>query len=343
MFENFRERLQMVQQDFSTSFKTLGDISKETKIKRKSRLEEGSPYLGAGLDILNRFEKSWFLLHKRTKDCAQVAESVDGDIVMLSAHWERRKAVLAHLQEQLQNLPAFITELDAVTANIAHLEGEFEELESRLLHLETLCSQCEQQTVKNHHMSQLDGYKKKKRKEVELLEAELNCEHGQRVAEMELAMQQKLRERQKVYEEAFNQDVEKYLSTGRLQGRGSAGVDMTVLDQMTLITLSDQEALDDFLNSTGEDSSSGSPLTSGPDLTSSSLESLDQVPPTSNSQSTQAAEWQQEEGASEEGEEPLVQSDEEDVQADMSLAAVQDVGTTWGSDESDSAGDKPSE
>ncbi|XP_014872037.1 dysbindin-A-like isoform X2 [Poecilia latipinna] len=118
MFENFRERLHMVQQDFSTSFKTLGDMSKETKIKRKSRLEEGFPFLGAGLDILNRFEKSWFLLHKRTKACTQIAESVDGDIVMLSAHWERRKAALTHLQEQLQSLPDFITELDAITANI---------------------------------------------------------------------------------------------------------------------------------------------------------------------------------------------------------------------------------
>uniref|UniRef100_A0A3Q2PMC9 Dysbindin-A-like n=1 Tax=Fundulus heteroclitus TaxID=8078 RepID=A0A3Q2PMC9_FUNHE len=168
MFENFREKLHMVQQDFSTSFKTLGDLSKDTKIKRKSRLEEGFPYLGAGLEILNRFEKSWFLLRKKTKDCAQVAESVDGDIVMLSAHWERRKAALTHLQEQLQSLPDFISDLDAITANIAHLEGEFEEMESRLLYLETLCCQCEQQNVKNHHMSQLEGYKKKKRKEKEV-------------------------------------------------------------------------------------------------------------------------------------------------------------------------------
>lgn len=333
----------MVQQDFSTSFKTLGEISKETKIKRKSRLEEGFPYLGAGLEILNRFERSWFLLHKRTKDCAQVAESVDGDIVMLSAHWERRKAALTHLQEQLQSLPDFINELDAITTNIAHLEGEFEEMESRLLYLETLCCQCEQQAVKNNHMIQLEGYKKKKRKEVELLEAELNAEHAQRVAEMELAMQQKLRERQKVYEEAFNQDVEKYLSTGCLEERGSAGVDEAILDQMTLVNLSDQEALDDFLNSAGEDISSGSSLTSGPDLKSSSLESLNQIPSTSNTRSTQAAEWQQEEGPSEESEEPLVQSDEEDVQADMSLVAVKDVSTTSGSDESDSAGDRPSE
>lgn len=37
---------------------------------------------------------------------------------MLSAHWERRRTVLTELQEQLQSLPAFISELDAITANI---------------------------------------------------------------------------------------------------------------------------------------------------------------------------------------------------------------------------------
>ncbi|XP_013884960.1 dysbindin-A [Austrofundulus limnaeus] len=220
MFENFRGKLHTVQQDFSSSFKTLGDISRETKLKKRSRFEESSPHFSAGLEILSRYEKSWFMLHKRTKDCAQAAESVDGDIVMLSALWEKRKAALTQLQEQLRCLPDFIRELDAITANIAHLEGDFEEMESKLVYLETLCCQCEQQTVKTHHMTELDAYKKKKRKEVELLEAELNCEHAQRLAELELAMQHKLRERQKVYEEAFHQDVEQYLSTGCLQNRG---------------------------------------------------------------------------------------------------------------------------
>lgn len=51
---------------------------------------------------------------------------------------------------------------------------------------------------------------------------ELNSEHAQKVSELEQAMQQKLRERQKVYEEAFNQDMEQYLSTGHLQHRSKS-------------------------------------------------------------------------------------------------------------------------
>ncbi|KAM9722792.1 dysbindin-A-like [Menidia menidia] len=334
MFENFREKLQLVQQDLSTGLKTLGDVSRDGKIRRRSRFEESLPHLSAGLGILSRYEESWFLLHKRTKDCARAAEAVDGDIVMLSAHWERRRAALTQLQEQLHSLPSFVSELDVITANIAHLEGDFEEMESRLVYLETLCSQCEQQSLKKQHISQLEAYKKRRRKEVESLEVELNTEHAQRMAELEQAVQQKLRERQKVYEEAFYQDMEQYLSTGCLQHRGSAGPDVALLDQMTITNISDQEALDDFLNSTGDDVSTGSSLTSGPDLESCSSESLEQAPLTTPERADQGAAWQQEE----EGEEQLVQPDEEDVQADTSLVGLQDVGPVWGSDESDESG-----
>lgn len=55
-----------------------------------------------------------------------------------------------------------------------------------------------------------------------LFVVELNSKHAQNVAELEQAMQQKLKERQKVYEEAFNQDMKQYLSTGYLQHRSKS-------------------------------------------------------------------------------------------------------------------------
>uniref|UniRef100_A0A8C9YBJ0 Dystrobrevin binding protein 1a n=1 Tax=Sander lucioperca TaxID=283035 RepID=A0A8C9YBJ0_SANLU len=289
--------------------------------------------------------ESWFVLHRRTKECAQAAETVDGDIVMLSAHWERRRAALTQLQEQLQSVPAFISELDAITANIAHLEGDFEEMESRLVYLETLCCQCEQQTSKQNHINQLEILLKMT---CLLFVVELNSEHAQKVAELEQATRQKLRERQKVYEEAFNQDMEQYLSNGYLQHRGKpTTADEGVLDQMTVSNISDLEALDDFLNSTVDDISTGSSLTSGPDLESCSSESYTSqtipAPPTLNQPSDQdAAREPEDEADSEESDEPLVQSDEEDVQPDVILVGLQEVGTVRDSDDSDPAGDLPS-
>lgn len=47
--------------------------------------------------------------------------------------------------------------------------------------------------------------------------AELDAEHAQKVLDMEHTQQLKLKERQKFFEEAFQQDMEQYLSTGYLQ------------------------------------------------------------------------------------------------------------------------------
>lgn len=333
MFENFKERFHSVQQDFSSGFKTLGDKSKESNVRKTPRFEECFPHFSAGLQILKGYEDSWYLLHRRTTDCSHAAELLDGDIVMLSALWDKRKTTLTQLEEQLQSLPALITELDTITTSIAQLEGDFEEMESRMVYLETLCCQCEQQTFKQHHVKELQSYKKNKRKELNALEVELNTEHAQKVAHMEHFMQQKLRAQQKVYEEAFNQDMEKYLSTGFLTDREPTAADACELDHITVTNPSDQEALDNFLSSSTEDITSHTSLSS--ELWSCSSESFKCLE--NQSPNRKSAVVHEEDQSGEEREEPQVEPDEEEVHLDTSLAVLQDDSPTGGSDESDTA------
>ncbi|XP_043995397.1 dystrobrevin binding protein 1b isoform X2 [Gambusia affinis] len=116
---------------------------------------------------------------------------------------------------------------------------------------------------------------------------ELDAEHSQKVPGAEQAgvptPQVKLKERQKFFEEAFQQDMEQYLSTGYLQiteRRGSMSsmeVNVDMLEQMDLMDMSDHEALDVFLHSGGEDNSAASPVT-GPDIESFTTEISLQVP-----------------------------------------------------------------
>ncbi|XP_038579912.1 dystrobrevin binding protein 1b isoform X2 [Micropterus salmoides] len=116
---------------------------------------------------------------------------------------------------------------------------------------------------------------------------ELDAEHAQRVPGAEQGgvppTQVKLKERQKFFEEAFQQDMEQYLSTGYLQiaeRRGSMSsmeVNVDMLEQMDLMDMSDHEALDVFLHSGGEDNSAASPGT-GPDVESFTTEISLQVP-----------------------------------------------------------------
>ncbi|EDL98176.1 distrobrevin binding protein 1, isoform CRA_b [Rattus norvegicus] len=159
--------------------------------------------------------------------------------------------------------------------------------------------------------------------------AELDTEHAQKILEMEHTQQLKLKERQKFFEEAFQQDMEQYLSTGHLQiaerrepmgSMSSMEVNVDVLEQMDLMDLSDQEALDVFLNSGGEDNTVISPgleMESNPSQNEMNLqipnpsESASQ-PPASPSACTDL----------DTADAPLIQADEEEVQVDTALVTL---------------------
>uniref|UniRef100_A0A9L0TG73 Dystrobrevin binding protein 1 n=1 Tax=Equus caballus TaxID=9796 RepID=A0A9L0TG73_HORSE len=387
MLETLRERLLSVQQDFTSGLKNLSDKSRETKVKSKPRTVPYLPKYSAGLELLSRYEDTWAALHKRAKECASAGELVDSEVVMLSAHWEKKRTSLIELQEQLQQLPGLIADLEAMTANLmnpfdgfargvslalfslvkylitsrligeglrwvsssclealvftsppyakAHLEASFEEVENHLLNLEDLCGQCDLERYKHMQSQHLENYKKNKRKELETFKAELDAEHTQKVLEMEHTQQLKLKERQKFFEEAFQQDMEQYLSAGYLQiaerrepmgSMSSMEVNIDLLEQMDLMDVSDQEALDVFLNSGGEDNTVLSPVL-GPELSIGQSEVTLQVPdpsefraklPTLSSASPDPATQDPSEG----GESPVVQSDEEGVEVDTALATL---------------------
>ncbi|XP_073188058.1 dysbindin isoform X5 [Lepidochelys kempii] len=294
---------------------------------------------------------------------------------MLSAHWEKKRSSLIELQEQLQQIPGFLGDLESMTANLAQLEVNFKEMENHLLLLEDLCGQCELERYKHMQTLQLENYRKTKRKELETFKvnnelhldktgsslfmqgkeisrlAELDAEHAQKVLDMEHTQQMKLKERQKFFEEAFQQDMEQYLSTGYLQiaerrepigSMSSMEVNVDMLEQMDLMDMSDQEALDVFLNSGGEDDSILSPML-GPESKTCQNEISLQVPRQSELRqklSSSSSIWTDSasQDTSEVGESPVIQSDEEEVQVDTALAAVNSErkGTSDVSDESDS-------
>ncbi|XP_075561645.1 dysbindin isoform X1 [Pelecanus crispus] len=348
MLETLRERLLSVQQDLTAGLKTLGDKSREAK-KSRQRTVQCLPEFSAGLELLSRYEDAWAALHKGAKDCAKAGELVDSEVVMLSAHWEKKRNSLVELQDQLQQIPGFLADLECLTASLAQLEANFEEMENHLLCLEDLCEQCELERYKCMQTLQLENYKKTKRKELETFKAELDAEHAQKVLDMEHTQQMKLKERQKFFEEAFQQDMEQYLSTGYLQiaerrepigSMSSMEVNVDMLEQMDLMDMSDQEALDVFLNSGGEDNNVLSPML-GPDSTTYVHEISLQVPSQSelrqklSSLSSTCTDSASQDAS--EGESPVIQSDEEEVQVDTALAAVTErKGASDVSDESDS-------
>ncbi|XP_022594778.1 dysbindin-like [Seriola dumerili] len=83
-------------------------------------------------------------------------------------------------------------------------------------------------------------------------------DNTQRVLDNDSAQHLKMRERQRFFEEVYQHDVDNYLPSAHLQidcrkppmgSISSMEVNVDVLEQMDLMDISDQEALDVFLNS----------------------------------------------------------------------------------------------
>ncbi|KAK4828444.1 hypothetical protein QYF61_026669 [Mycteria americana] len=66
----------------------------------------------------SKYEDAWAALHKGAKDCAKAGEVVDSEVVMLSAHWEKKRNSLVELQDQLQQIPGFLADLECLTASL---------------------------------------------------------------------------------------------------------------------------------------------------------------------------------------------------------------------------------
>ncbi|KAG8002550.1 Dysbindin [Nibea albiflora] len=93
---------------------------------------------------------------------------------------------------------------------------------------------------------------------VRLLSTKTDTDNSQRVLDNDSAQHLKLRERQRFFEEVYQHDVDNYLPSAHLQidcrkppmgSISSMEVNVDVLEQMDLMDISDQEALDVFLNS----------------------------------------------------------------------------------------------
>ncbi|KAI4905513.1 hypothetical protein NFI96_016527 [Prochilodus magdalenae] len=163
-----------------------------------------------------------------------------------------------------------------------------------------------------------------------LLPAE--TEHAQRVPDMDVAQQLKLRERQRFFEEVFQHDVDVYLSSAHLQidykrppmgSISSMEVNVDMLEQMELMDISDQEALDVFLGTSGEDDAIPSPLpvlacgndSEDPVREEFSLRVPDGCEIKSRMSSTSSNSTSDSQATNEDGAEtPVIQSDDEDVQ-----------------------------
>ncbi|XP_038658824.1 dysbindin isoform X1 [Scyliorhinus canicula] len=153
-------------------------------------------------------------------------------------------------------------------------------------------------------------------------------DHTSRLLDTDQTPQMKFRDRQRFFEDVFQPDADFYLTAAHLQiehqrppigSVSSMEVNVDMLEQVDLMDMSDQEALDVFLNSS-MDGCEGSTL---PDEQFYNSEITIKVPNSAEIKSRMSSTSSNSTNPTSlelDGDEtPIVQSDEEDVQVDTAL------------------------
>ncbi|XP_061758487.1 dysbindin-like isoform X2 [Nerophis ophidion] len=162
-------------------------------------------------------------------------------------------------------------------------------------------------------------------------------DNSQRMLDRDSAQHLKLRDGQLFFEEVYHQDVNNYLPSAHLQidsrkppmgSISSMEVNVDVLEQMDLMDVSDQEALDVFLNS-GSEADEGALASPQPEVEDDGENEEAEVvyrlcPPLprqnedlNGSKSRMSSTSSDSSDTS--GDTPVIQSDDEDVKADTQL------------------------
>ncbi|RZC39986.1 dysbindin [Asbolus verrucosus] len=171
--------------------------------------------MNAGSEILTHFQNEWQTLHKTNEENAKKAQEVADTIAQVARKIDRDKESLGLMTHLLSNsnLHANIVQC---TEQIEQVYDSFNEVEEGLLQLEELIDNIEFENMKKQHRYHLQQYRLRKNESLQVLEASLKEKYEKSAAEHELKKQKELQERQKVFHEAFKNDLEIFKNFGTI-------------------------------------------------------------------------------------------------------------------------------
>lgn len=251
MLENLRDKILNVQHDLSASFRNLATGEGQASKSKKQNYKGIS--LNAGADLLHHYQQLWAELHENDATNAKKAEEVDTTLGNLHSYCFEHLSLIRQLNTQFAALPQLQTSILDLMGKIGELEGVFEEVEDALMNLEDVIEIQELQERQLDHRFQLAMYKEKKLADFEDMKVKLGEEHALKVLQYEKKQEAILKERQNIFQEAFEEEIQEYKVHGikelrkRISSTSSAEASVSLED----IDLGDDvSALDEFL---GED------------------------------------------------------------------------------------------
>ncbi|GJQ76293.1 hypothetical protein Trydic_g2021 [Trypoxylus dichotomus] len=169
-----------------------------------------------GADILTHFQQSWVDIHSLTEENAKNATILADEINSMHIKITNSYRNLAQIVHLLTVGPCLKNHIDNSIVQVMNIHASFEKVEQSLTTLEDLIEKIELEQRKIDHRHQFALYKEKKLVNLEKARTKLASKHAQDVVQHELKQKKVLEERQQVFQEAFQKDIETYKSLGEI-------------------------------------------------------------------------------------------------------------------------------
>uniref|UniRef100_A0A1A9X0C6 Dysbindin n=1 Tax=Glossina brevipalpis TaxID=37001 RepID=A0A1A9X0C6_9MUSC len=228
MFSNLKRKLNYAMQEGSTITENLQQQYRQRVPTSKSPTSSNNSLVGstselglpsninvsAGCKLLSKYEDDWQALHQNNEENSKKAAVLAGQIENIEQKMFNHQIIMTDLLTCLAGLPNLIEKLQSCR----HTLTEVQEL---------------------HKMVEKDFEKLQDLKDLELFRQKLALEQEQRIRNHEVKLQQIQKERQAVFEDAFQYDLLEYKRTGQ--------VTKIPIGCLTLFSFSGSDELDEEL------------------------------------------------------------------------------------------------
>ncbi|OWF55238.1 dysbindin protein homolog [Mizuhopecten yessoensis] len=225
----------------------LKSITSRDGVKEEKLVRTGVS-LDAGADLLDRYQNTWRKLHQDAEQNATQAQNVDSQITQLFVTYDRQSEILGQLHLAVADLPVILHKLQELTDVLASLDEEYDNVEVALVRLEDICEEQELAQAKVYDGQKLASYTHRKSEELQKIKVEFAKDHAKKMEGYEKHRQTKLKERQEVFEQQFNNDLDYFKSHGRLERLSTSSNDSSKKTDLADISWEmENTSLDEFL------------------------------------------------------------------------------------------------
>lgn len=233
MFKNIRKRINTVLPDIENIYTSTASSTRNTfealtrtsvpndnvKSKLTTWSRSSAINFDAGCALLERNEKVWEELHMTNEANAKKAENCDQLISTITNNINKSAIDLSDINVSLEAIPNLITTIGKCSTIMHEINAKCADVEKQLFELEDLMEVLQLQEKQLDSKFDMAMFKERKLANLEKVRQNLAVKHADTVKASEKQMRALQLERQSVFQNAFESDLNYYKEVGKIPSK----------------------------------------------------------------------------------------------------------------------------